>query len=134
MGQEKTQARDAARFGLGLAVLLMFLTVFCGWRGHVAAATASGTAALLVVALPYLARDFWLVCFRAAMRVSEAMSRAIAIVILAVLFALVVTPTALVLRALGRRPLDLLRRDGRTTFWVTRTDERHSLDRYRRLF
>ena len=67
--------------------------------------------------LPAPARPLW----RAWLALGAALSRVTAPIVMGVLYFAVLTPIALVARALGHRPL--ARRRDATTFWFRRDDE-----------
>ena len=122
----KEDPREWRQFGLSSALVLALLTGLVCWRGWVpapvAVAVLSGllAVALLAVARPRALRG----PYRAGMKVSHALGRVVAPVVLGVIFLLVVTPLGLVLRLLGKDLLRLRRNPGATTYWQPVTGSR----------
>lgn len=92
-----------------------------------AVAGRRGTAVLVVVAAIVLLHAVLLSAgFRrfldgAATRLGSSVGAVLSVALLLPVFLLVVTPIGLVLRAVGARPLDLARDDGRTSYWTIRS-------------
>ena len=115
-------------FGLGAGAALLALAAWLGYRGHqqllLGLALAAGLALLLAGALrPMALRPV----HRAWMALSLVLGWISARVILTVLFALVLTPIALVARLSGKRFLEGLAgrtAPGRGTHWVKRDPAR----------
>lgn len=104
----KESPREWRKFGLSSAAVLALLGGFLLWRGLLttrAAVWAFGV--LLLGALLAILRPAWLRGpYRLGMRVSHALGRVVAPVVLSLIFLLVLTPLGLLVRWLGK---DLLR-------------------------
>jgi hypothetical protein len=111
-------AADGRRFGLVVGAAFLALGAVLWWRGRLhGAALAGGVgAALLVAGLLVPGRlgpvqRLWL-------RLAAMMARVTTPVFLAIVYFLVLTPTGLILRLVGYRPLTRAR--SRSTVWVAR--------------
>jgi hypothetical protein len=115
----KEDPREWRKFGLSSALVLALLTGLLCWRGWVSRpAAVAALTGLLAVALLAMARPRWLRGpYRAGMKVSHALGRVVAPLVLGVIFLLVLTPLGLVLRLLGKDLLRLRRNPGATTYW-----------------
>lgn len=111
--------RDWRVFGVSLAASLTLVLTFLAWRGALRPAAAAALAlapaalALLAVAAPRALRPV----YRAGMHAGHALGLVMGRVLLAVLFAAVVTPLGLLLRALGKDLLRLRRPRAGETCW-----------------
>lgn len=100
------ERRSARLFFHLLALLAAAAAGWCAWRGRPpavwGAAAGAGAAFLL---LGTVGLDLGQVLFRAWTRVAEPLGRVMTSVVLTVAYFTAVTPVALCLRALGRRPM-----------------------------
>ena len=132
--KKRDETKDAVQFGvvIGIAALL-----FAAWEQYKGAYTgrtialAIGVPALL---LPFIARPIWMRLFRLWMKLATVISFVMSHLILAILFYLVVTPMGLVMRLLGKRPLDVTFKDGRPSYWKEKPEGEYTLERYRKLY
>jgi hypothetical protein len=99
------------------------------FRASALAVLAAG-ALVVAAAAPPAARRV----FRAAMWLARKLSPVVTAALLGLVFFAVVTPVGLVLRFLGRRPLDLAWGDGRGSFWVARQPLLSTIEALRRRF
>jgi hypothetical protein len=116
--------RDLRVFGLALPVMVAVAGFLIGRHAGSAARTGiwvvGGTIAALYAAVPPVRRPL----FVGLARVTQPIGWVVSHVVLIAVFALVVTPVALLLRVLGRDPL-ARRADPRlATYWVTRSNGR----------
>ena len=119
LGMRHTAARELRWFGVGAGVVLLAATWVLGRQGRLelAGAAAAAHAALVLAGLvnprfPEAAGRLWL-------RFGETLGRWMAVPIFALLYFLAVTPTALLVRLLGKDPL---RRSAprAESYWVKR--------------
>jgi hypothetical protein len=132
--QKRTEAQEAKRFAIILAVLLAAIGGWQLWRERPTVAFilwGIGAAALL---LSLLFASLWLRLFRLWMKLAEGLSSVMTRVILSVFFYLILTPIGLFLRLFGKRPLDLSFKDGRATYWIDKPKGEYTLERYRKVF
>jgi hypothetical protein len=90
-----------------------------------------GTLGAILIVLAGFAPAALRVPYRLWMTFGFALGWVVSRVVLAVLFALVVTPIALAARLLGKRFLDLRPDPGATTYWVPRGKDR---PRYEKMY
>ena len=124
----RLSAAEGRRFGLTVGAAFAALGALLYWRGFPrGSAIAGGIGALLILsglmAPVQLSPVHW-----AWMRLALAMSKVTTPIFMAVVFYLVLTPTGLLMRLFGHRPLAPAREG---THWVTRpeADRRSSLER-----
>ena len=122
----KEDPREWRKFGLCSALVLALLTGLVCWRGWVSSPVAVAVlTALLAVALLAVARPSSLRGpYHVGMKVSHALGRVVAPLVLGVIFLLVVTPLGLLLRLLGKDLLRLRRTPGAATYWQPVTGSR----------
>lgn len=132
--RRRSEISQARQFAVVLAVLLAVLAAWATWRGHPVRAAVLGTAAVLPVLLAFALPRVWLAAFRLWMRFAEALGWLSTHLILGAFFSLVLTPVGLVMRALGKAPLDLEWGRGHTTSWITRAETERSMARYEKQY
>jgi hypothetical protein len=132
--KKHSEEREAKRFAVILAIALPAIAVFSLWRGHGGRAAALLGAAALVVGLSLGAFSVWMRFFRLWMRFALALSWVMTRVILSVFFFLVLTPVGLVMRILGKAPLDLAWKDGKRTYWIDKPVGESTVGRYEKSF
>lgn len=122
----KEDPREWRKFGLGSALVLALLTGLLCWRGWLPLPVAAAVlAALLAGALLALLQPRWLRGpYRMGLRVSLALGRVVAPLVLGAIFLLVLTPMGLLLRLLGKDLLRLRRDPGASTYWQSVTGSR----------
>jgi hypothetical protein len=113
-------AADGRRFGVTLGIAFGALGTFVHWRGASSIATVLfGLAgALLLAAL--LAPTRLQPVQRAWMRFALLLSKVTTPIFMGLVYFLVVTPTGLLMRAIGRNPMRSRR--GRDTYWIARSE------------
>ena len=132
--KKRNEAHEARKFGLILGAILLLVAGHSIWRGRMLAAGACGGLGILFAAAPFLAAGAWLAFFRQWMRLAEGISWVMTRVILSVFYFGVLTPVALVLRVLGKRPLDLAFKDGRPSYWVEKSQPELTVERYKKQY
>ena len=130
----KSEESQARRFGVILSGILLALAGWFAWRdrGLLVGLTAGAGAAVLTCTL--IAFPLWLQAFRYWMKFAEVLGWVMTRVLLTVFFYLVLTPIALLMRLLGKRPLDLAWPDDRASTWIDKTAPESTLERYSRQF
>ena len=122
-------AAQGRRFAFPVGAAFLALGALLWWRGREGAAWVPGGigAALLLAGIVLPARLGPVE--RAWMAFAERLSRITTPILMAAVYFLAITPTALALRLFGHRPL--ARPPGRTGFWITRASgqERSDLTR-----
>ncbi|HEU5040250.1 MAG TPA: SxtJ family membrane protein [Gemmatimonadales bacterium] len=113
-------AAEGRRFGLQVGVAFLVLGGVAWWRGHpLASGLLLALGGVLVVA--GLAAPAGLgPVYRGWMRLAVAISRVTTPLIMGLIYFAVVTPSGLLLRLFGHRPLKRAR--GAASYWMSRTD------------
>jgi hypothetical protein len=120
---EAREGGSSRGFGLVFCMIFAFLALRPLLGGGAVRWWALALAAALL--LVSLTRPSLLdVANRAWLRVGRAMSRVVNPVVLGILFLVVITPTALISRMLGRDPLRLRMDRAAATYWIDRTTMR----------
>jgi hypothetical protein len=132
--KKRTEAGEARRFGVILAVLLLAVAAFSFWRDHPIRATILVSAAVAAATCTFAAFPIWLRVFRLWMKLAEALSWVMTRVLLSVFFYLVLTPVGLIMRLLGKAPLDLAWKDGKPSYWIDKQDVEYTVERYSKQF
>ena len=134
---KRNDVKQAWILAILLALFLIGAPVWGWWRkgwevSRIGWGAGAGAAVLLFAAV---ARSWWLRFFALWMKLAEAISWVMTRVILTVFYYLVLTPIGLVMRGLGKAPLDLTWGDGRKTYWIDKgSPPEPTLERYERLF
>lgn len=108
---------EGRRFAFPVAAAFAVLGGLMWWRGYQLAATSLGGLALALGFLGLIVPTRLGPLRRGWMRLSHAISRITTPVVMFLLYFLVITPTALVMAAFGKRPL---RRRPAATYWKPR--------------
>jgi Saxitoxin biosynthesis operon protein SxtJ len=128
--REISQARKTISLVAGVFALGAFWNIY---RGRVPAASVfvslAGILSLVALAVPPLAILF----HRAWMRLAAALGYVNSRIILGILFVVVITPMAAIMRLLARDPL-LRRGAPRDTYWVPRECTRQAAESFERAF
>jgi len=132
--KKRSETREARRFAIILVALLIAVAAFSLWREHLVRAgiVASIVVAALVCAFAFF--PLWLRLFRLWMKLAELLSRVMTRVLLSVFFYLVLTPIALIMRVLGKAPLDLAWKDGKPSYWIDKPENEYTVERYSKQF
>jgi hypothetical protein len=120
-GPDRAQLRI---FGLSLGAVCLVWAAVLSWRGEPRAAVWLAGAAPLLALVALLApaalrpiRAVW-------MPVAHTIARAVTWLMLTTVFVLVFTPYAMILRALGKDPLERKLDRGRSSYWIAREEPR----------
>ena len=118
---------EGRRFAFTVGIAFLVLAVTVAWRGHTAPATILGVLAALFVSAGIIVPRRLAPIQRGWMALAIGISRVTTPIVMGVVYFLVLTPTGLLRRALGRNPLKP-RTNG--TLWFDRaTEERGDLTR-----
>ena len=120
-------------FGITFAVVCALLAAPALWQGRDSAWIWGPLAALFAVvalARPQLLRPLNQLWFRFGML----LNKVVAPVVMLVIFLVSVTPTGLILRAMGKDPLRLKRDAAARTYWIERTPRGPTPESMRRQF
>jgi hypothetical protein len=111
---------EGRKFGLLVGGAFLLLALLLWRRAHVTAATVAGAlgAALLLGGLVVPARLGPV--YRGWMSLAKAISKVTTPIVMSVIFFLVLTPSGLLVRLFGHRPL--ARRRGAGTYWHSRPE------------
>ena len=112
--------KELRRFGLTVAVPLALLTIWGAWRGHPLLSALLGGLALGLGGLALLAPRLLRPVHKGWMRGAEALGWFNTRLLLGLVYYLVMTPIGLLLRWVGRDPLDRRLKD-RPSYWIART-------------
>ena len=120
-------------FGFLFAVLSLLATIFLVWKGSSAWPWCAGAAGFFLVtglaAYPVL-RPVYVGWMTFAFVLGWVNTR----LILGLFFYLILTPVGLIMRLLGRDPMQRKLEKDAATYWVTRSGEERSRARYENLF
>ena len=124
--------REGRKFGLTVGAAFLVLAAISRWRGHsVTPLVLAGLGSLLVlsgVALPGRLGPV----YRAWMRLALLLSRVTTPIFMGLIYFVVLTPTGLLIRLLGRNPLRARKVAG--SYWVTRPPAKPETDSLTRQF
>jgi Saxitoxin biosynthesis operon protein SxtJ len=114
--------KELRTFGLSLAGVCLVWAAILWWRGRMApipwllgAAPLLAIAALTVPAALHPVYVVW-------MPVSRGIARALTWLLLTIVFVVVFTPYGVIMRVLGKDPLDRKIDQGRSSYWIPRRD------------
>lgn len=127
---KKDERRELRKFGVLMTVILAAIGSLLFFNDHTRAAVVLWSVAGLFVALQ-LSLPVLRVVFRGWMMFAGVLGWVNAKIILTVLFYGVITPTGLIMRLLGKRPVDCAFRDGKPTAWQDCPRDGHD---YHRMF
>ncbi len=126
-----SERRELRRFGVTVGIPLALLAGVGVWRGHTILPAVLGGAAVSLGVLALLAPRLLSPVHKLWMKIADALAWFNTRVLLGVVYYLVMTPTGIVMRLMGRDPLDRRLKD-RPTYWIDRKqhpDPRGSMDR-----
>jgi hypothetical protein len=121
-------------FGFALGVILGLLAAVWVWRGHHRLAAAAGTLGGVAVVLAAVAPSALRGVHRLFLRVGHVLGWVNTHLILILIYYLLFTPVALVLRLLGKKPLALGYDPATKSYWVPRPPETRGTERYERMY
>jgi O-antigen/teichoic acid export membrane protein len=125
-----SETREARRFSWILALILAALAGLSWWRAHPQRAALLVAASLVVALLPLVAFPVWMRVFRLWMKFALVLNWVMTRVILSVFFYAVLTPVGRIMHLLGKAPLDLAWKDGKTTYWIDKPTGEATIARY----
>jgi hypothetical protein len=118
----KPDRKELRTFGLSLGVVCLIWAGILWWRGHRAPLPWLLGAAPVLVLLALAAPAVLGPVHRVWMPVAKGIARALTWLLLTLTFYLVFTPYGIVLRMLGKDPLDRGFEKGRASYWHRRSD------------
>jgi hypothetical protein len=124
-----TDARQIRRFGV---LAFVIFTILCGFgiRGH-KILPAAFFGCLAVAGMGFmLFPDRLRPLFELWMRTAQLINRGVVAVLLTLAYYLAITPTALLKRCYGGRPLPLKRDDNMVSYWVERPEPAQPKERF----
>jgi hypothetical protein len=127
------ERRRLRSFGVTVGAACAILAAFLLWKQRPAWPILGGLAALLVLAgllTPVLLRPIERVWMKFARALGWVMTR----VILGLVFVVMFTPAGLILRLLGKDPMELRFDRSASSYWHARTDNDRSPERMERMF
>ena len=133
--KKQSESRQARQFGVILIGLLGVLaTVFHFWSGHSVRAIVALSAAGMVALLSLLAFPLWLRLFRLWMKLANILSVVMSTVVLTLFFYIFFTPIVLVVRVFGKMTLDIKWKDGKSTYWIDKSEIPVTMEQYEKQF
>ena len=108
---------EGRKFGVTVGIAFLVLSALLWWRGAAAAPYLAGLGGALAVAGLLIPGSLGPV-FRAWMGLAHLLSKVTTPIFMGVIYFLVITPTAFVMRLLGRR--SLVHRQVNGSFWIER--------------
>ena len=122
---------ELKRFGVTVAIPLAMLAAIGAWRGHTLFPTALAVLAAVLAGLALLTPGLLGPVHKVWMKGAHALGWFNTRILLSLVYFLIITPTGVLMRLMGRDPLHRRLRDGRS-YWVERTrhpDPRGSMER-----
>lgn len=124
---------EARKTSLVVAVVLTLVAAFLWYRGRITPAMVTGSIAVVLAAIGFIAPPLAKVFHRVWMTLAFALGYVNSRILLTVIYVLVFVPYRLVSRVFGRDPLDI-RGGERATFWHKRPATRQPKEQFERLF
>ncbi|MCI0484529.1 MAG: SxtJ family membrane protein [candidate division NC10 bacterium] len=112
-------AKELRRFGFTVAIPLALLGGVGIWRGHAVLPLVLGGLAIILTGLAVVAPNLLGPVHRVWMQVAHALGWFNTRVLLGMVYFLVMTPIGILMRLMGRDPLDRHLKD-RPSYWVER--------------
>ena len=122
-GSPRLTAREGRKFGLTVGLAFLALAALLWWRDHDVVATAAAIAGGALVVAGILLPQHLGPVQSGWMRFALAISRVTTPILMSIVYFLVITPTGLVRRALGKNAL-VAQRGG--SQWVSRAEQPRS--------
>lgn len=116
--------REGRRFGLTVGGAFVALALVTGWRGHASVAYVFGVVGVVLVVAALVAPGRLGPVHAAWMGFAAAISRVTTPVIMGIIYYVILTPTGLLRRLLGKNPIE--RTASADGFWVVREPEARS--------
>ncbi len=114
--------KELRRFGVTVAIPLALLAGLGVWRGHTVLPAVLGGLAAVLAFLGVFAPTLLGPVHTVWMKVADALGWFNTRVLLGLVYFLVMTPTGIVMRLMGRDPLDRRLKD-RPTYWIKREQQ-----------
>jgi hypothetical protein len=124
--------REGRKFAFTVGLAFCVLTAISWWRGHVPVAGTLGALGVGLLLAGAVAPTRLGPVQSAWMSLAHAISKVTTPVFMGVVYFLVLTPTGLVMRALGRRPLRRELDDG--SYWIAKRRDRGGVSDMNRQF
>ncbi len=118
----RLSAKELRRFGFTVAIPLALLGGVGIWRGHVVLPVVLGGLAVILTGLAVVGSRLLGPVHRVWMQVAHALGWFNTRVLLGLVYFFVMTPIGIVMRVMGRDPLDRRLKD-RPSYWVARTGQ-----------
>jgi len=134
-GKKKNHpARDYRKFGLSVGGMLCVLAGLLYWRDHLQASLIPACAGGLLIFAGFLHPPLLKLPYRGWMRFAYALGWFNTRLILILAFYLIITPTGVLMRLLGKRPLALKWDKRASSYWIPREKEPFEPRRYEKHF
>lgn len=133
MNLNSTNPREIRKFGIIGAIFFGTLFAVALWRDKALAAYFFGFLSFLSIGfiiMPWRLRHV----YAAWLKIANFIGLTVTILILTILFYFVISPTALIKKILGGRPLPLKPDDKVSTYWVTRPEPTQPQERFPKRF
>ena len=121
--------KELRTFGLSLGVVCLIWAGILWWRGHMGAIPYLVGASPVLILLALVAPITLWPIHKVWMPVAKGIARALTWLLLTLVFYLVFTPYSLVLKLLGKDPLDRKIEPDRESYWIARDDGPFDPDR-----
>jgi uncharacterized membrane protein YeaQ/YmgE (transglycosylase-associated protein family) len=131
---KRTEAQEAKRFGVILGIGGALIGGWLLYRERLTGAYVAWSVAGAALVGSLLIAPLWLRFFRVWMKLAEGLSFVMTRVILCTFFFLILTPIGLLMRILGKTPLDLAWKDGRASYWIDKPESEQTIERYRNTY
>jgi hypothetical protein len=133
MNLNSTNPREIRKFGIIGSIFFGTLFAVALWRDKALAAYFFGFLSFLAIGfilMPWRLRHV----YATWLKIANVIGFTVTILILTILFYFVISPTALIKRILGGRPLPLKPDDKVSTYWVTRPEPAQPQERFQKRF
>jgi hypothetical protein len=133
MNSNLTKCREIRKFGIIGTIFFVILFSVAIWRDKTLVAYFFGALTVLsfgFILMPIKLKPIYV----AWLKIAQFIGSKITILILTVLFFLVITPTALLKRVFGGRPLPLKPDSKAETYWITRLEPAQPRERFLKRF
>lgn len=114
--------KELRTFGISLGVVCLLWSGILWWRGHTAPIRWLLVASPILLLLAAIAPQVLGPLHRVWMPVAKGIARGLTWILLTVVFFVVFTPYGVILRRLGRNPLEPSWEPDRPSYWIPRKD------------
>ena len=129
MSSSRTETREIRRFGLIACLFFGCIAVILAFKGRMVLAPAFGLLSALGVGLLLLPSPLAPI-YRGWMKTAMWIGHLVSLAVLTIAYYLVVTPSGLIKRCIGGRPLPMKPDPGKPSYWATRSEPAQSLERF----